>query len=100
MVWDIILALLFALLFGVAVVEFFIIKGFVKHSDSPRKHSHLTGREVEEIRRKLSSIGIQAITVDDVFNLIMTIRDTHLGTYVDEDPYIPADPYDDIDARR
>ena len=97
---DVIFGIVFTLLLLVAVVEFFIIKGFMSHSKAPRQHRHLTGREIEEIRRKLSSVGMQAITIDDVFNLIMTIRDTHLGTYVDGDPYIPADPYEDIDARR
>ncbi len=89
-----------SLLLLVSVLEFIIIRGFLRTEDSEGTHNHLTGREIEEIRRKLSTIGLQAITVDEVFNLIMTIRDTHLGTYVDNDPYIPADPYDDVDARR
>jgi len=89
-----------ALLLVVAVLEFGIIRGFMRTERSSGGHRHLTGREIEEIRRKLSTVGLAAVSEDDVSNLIMTIRDTHLGTYVDNDPYIPADPYDDVDQRR
>lgn len=100
MLWDLFLIFIFALLLFISVVEFYIIRGFLRQKQSSGEHRHLTGREIEEIRRKLSTVGMQDISIDDVFNLIMTIRDTHLGTYVDDDPYVPADPYDDIDARR
>ncbi len=94
LVWILILVL--ALLLAVVVVEFFIIRGFLRGEKSSGKHEALTGREVELLRRKLASVGLRAITHDDVYNLIKTIRDTHLGKYVDKDPYIPADPYEDI----
>ena len=96
---DIIFGVVFALLLVTAVVEFYIIRGFIRTETSSVENKHLTGREIEEIRRRVSSVGLQAITVNDVFNLIMTIRDTHLGTYEDTDPYVPADPYEDVDER-
>lgn len=98
---DIILYGVFPLLSIVSVLEFIIIRGFIKTNAGSGVHKHLTGREIEEIRRKLSLVGgLNAIAKDDVYNLIMTVRDTHLGTYVDEDPYIPADPYEDIEEER
>jgi len=33
-------------------------------------------------------------------NLVKTIRDIQLGLYEDKDPYLPADPYGDIDDWR
>ena len=96
---DIIFGIVFALLLVIAVVEFYIIRGFVRTEISSGEPGHLTGREIEMMRRKLSSVGLQALTADEVFSLIMTIRDTPLGTYEDTDPYIPADPYGDIDER-
>ena len=97
---EIIFYVIFALLLIVVVVEFFMIKGFVRENSVSSEQRHLTGREIEEIRRQLATVGLQSIDVNDVLNIIMTIRDTHLGTYVDEDPYTPADPYDDIDGRK
>jgi len=82
------------------VVQFIMLRGVLKTEKSSGVTTHLTGREVEVIRRKISTIGLQALTEGDVLSLIKTIRDTHLGTYEDTDPYVPADPYDDIDARR
>jgi hypothetical protein len=88
--------LILALLFVVVVVQFGIIRGFLRSEKSKGIHKCLTGREVEQVRRKLSVVGFNAVTPDDVYGLIKTIRDTHLGTYVDDDPYVPDDPYDDI----
>lgn len=89
--------LIFALLLLGNIVQFGIIRGFMRAERSTEGQRHLTGREVEVIRRKLATVGMSAITAVDVYNLIMTIRDTHLGTYVDEDPYVPADPYEDVE---
>lgn len=85
-----------ALLFAVIVVQFGIIRGFLRSEKSKGVHKCLTGREIEQIRRKLSVVGFNSVTPDDVYGLIKTIRDTHLGIYVDDDPYIPEDPYSDI----
>lgn len=82
------------------IVQFIMLRGALKIEKLSGEIIHLTGREIETIRRKLSTIGMQAITIGDVFSLIMTIRETHLGNYVDDDPYIPADPYEDIDEYR
>jgi hypothetical protein len=95
-----ILYVVLTLLLVVAVIEFIIIRGFVMNDgDIEKDVRHLTGREIEELRRKVSLAGMTAVSTETVFSLIMTIKDTHLGTYVDEDPYIPADPYEDIDER-
>lgn len=55
----------------------------------------LTGREREEIRRRMVNIGTNVVTSDDVLNLLYTIRQIELGNYTDDDVYIPDDPYRD-----
>ena len=94
---DVFFYMIFPLLSVVAVVEFIIIRGFLRTEKSINTNKHLTGREIEEVRRKLSTVGLNGISKWDILNLIKTIRDTHLGTYVDEDPYVPADPYEDVE---
>ena len=83
----------------IAIFEFFVIRGCLRVNKSSTEQKCLTGREIEEMRRKLASVGLQSITIGDVFNLIKTIRDTNLGKYTDQDPYIPADPYEDVDEK-
>ena len=98
---DMLIIILFlSLLMLGNVIQFIMLRGSLKVETPTGEIKNLTGREVEIIRRKLSTIGIQTITIDDVFNLIKTIRDTHLGIYVDDDPYVPADPYEDIDSKK
>jgi hypothetical protein len=76
-----------------------IIRGFLRTEKPNGNIRPLTGREIEVLRRRLSAIGIQAITATDVFCLVKTIRDTNLGVWIDSDPYYPADPYEDIDRK-
>jgi len=97
---TLILGIATGLLLIISIVEFFIIRGVLKVEPELGEEKYLTGREIEEIRRKVVAVGKQTITVGEILNIIRTIRDTHLGTYIDEDPYFPADPYDDIDGRR
>ena len=56
----------------------------------------LTGREREEIRRKIVNLGPAAVSSDDVLNLLYTFRMIELGEYTDEDVYVPEDPYGDV----
>lgn len=60
----------------------------------------LTGRDIEVIRRKLVNVGLGGVSLNEVLNLVKTIRDIQLGVYEDKDPYLPADPYGDIDDWR
>ncbi len=99
MLTTILLSVLGLTLIAAIVVEAIIIRGFLNSEKSEGGHRCLSGREIELIRRKLSTVGMQAIVIDDVFNLIKTIRDTHIGLYVDSDPYFPADPYGDINSK-
>ena len=68
------------------------------------KRSDLSGRSREEIRRRLLAGGMNAVSPIDVMNLIYTFRSIELGTYNDDDPYIPSsevgDPYLDLDLDR
>ena len=56
----------------------------------------VTGREREEIRRKLVNVGPRAVSSDDVLNLLYTFRQVELGSYKDDDVYVPDDPYTDV----
>lgn len=56
----------------------------------------MTGREIETMRRRLVAVGNPALNLSDTFSLILTIREIQLGTYTDDDPWIPADPYEDV----
>lgn len=93
------LIILCSILLVLLSMSLIIIRGFIKQDKSDGKHKQLTGKEIEFIRRKLASVGLQAITKDDVYNLIKTLRDSSLGLYKDDDPYFPADPYEDIDLK-
>ena len=57
----------------------------------------LPGTMVEEIRILLINYGFNAITPQNVLDLIYTIRAIQLGHYEDTDPFIPADPYDGLE---
>jgi len=95
---SIILGIIVVLLIAALVVCVGIIRGFLRvEKPIATGVRPLTGYEIEVVRRRLLSIGMQAITPLDVFCLIKTIRDTNLGIWVDQDPYSPADPYEDID---
>ena len=59
----------------------------------------LTGREIEQIRIKAITVGMNSITKHEVMNVIHTVRAIQLGTYEDKDPYIPADIYADVEDR-
>lgn len=79
------------------VFQFFVIRGFLRNDrTNTGKHVPLSGKEIEEIRQKLSSLGIQTVTADDIYNLIRTIWELNLGVYQDTDPYLPFDPYDNV----
>jgi len=95
---EIILFIIIFILVLLVLVEGIIIRGFLKTDkiDSEYKPAALTGREIEAIRRKLESIGMNAISRADVANLIRTFQLIVLGVYEDKDPYVPADPYEDI----
>lgn len=56
----------------------------------------LSGREREEIRRKIVNMGPPAVSSDDVLNLLYTFRQIELGQYTDEDVFVPEDPYEDV----
>lgn len=74
-----------------------VIRGFLRVEKSNLPIKPLTGWEIEALRRRLASVGMQAITANEVFCLIKTIRDMSLGLWTDPAPYFPADPYEDID---
>lgn len=89
------------ILFTLVILSVIVLRGVFKtEKETNRKSKPLTGREVEEIRRKLLLTGLNGITKSEVFDLIRTIRDIQLGIYKDTDPYIPADPYVDVDEER
>ena len=57
----------------------------------------LSGKEIETLRRKFVRIGVNGLTNEEIFSLFQTIRSVQLGIYVDSDPWLPANPYEDID---
>lgn len=57
----------------------------------------LTGKDIETIRRRLAAVGNRALKLSDAFSLILTIRRIQLGQYTDEEPWIPANAYEDVD---
>jgi len=77
-----------------------VIRGMLASRDSmidSYKRRDLTGREREDIRRRLLASGTSAIHPHEILDLIYTFRSVELGQYEDKDPYVPADPYDDIE---
>lgn len=88
---------------GILILAVFILsvilRGALRVEDDRSKSGikALTGREIEFVRRKLVNIGLRGITLSEAFSLVKTLRDIQLGLYTDEDPWIPADPYEDID---
>ena len=81
------------------VIMGILIRGFILGEDEGNKSTigaPITGTEIELIRRKLVNVGMRSITRSDMFNMMATIRGIHMGTYTDKDPYMPADPYEDI----
>lgn len=88
-------------LFVIVIVAMaLIISGFMKSHQSMvagYKRRNLTGRDREEIRRRLLAKGITDVHPHEVLDLIYTFRAVELGQYSDEDPYIPEDPYSDVD---
>lgn len=86
-----------AVMIGVAIVMAIMIRGAFRTQESSGVIESLTGREIESIRRRLASVGMSGVSLAEIFSLIRTLRDIQLGIYKDEDPYVPADPYEDVD---
>lgn len=97
--FETILIIIILILISLLIICFGIIRGFLRTEQKTGEIKDLSGKEIEFIRRKLVSIGIQSVSKNEVFSLIKTIRDTNLGTWMDNDPYFPADPYEDIDSK-
>jgi hypothetical protein len=79
----------------------FIIRGALTNNQDMLEDYHrkdLSGTQREEIRRRLIVGGKGAVGAHEILDLIYTFRSVELGQYNDEDPYVPSDPYDDIDA--
>lgn len=90
-----------ALLLITLVIAVIIIRGtIISKSADLNEYTivSLTGRDIERIRQKLVYIGPQAVSSYDILNLIYVIRSIQLGTYSDENPYIPANPYDGFET--
>ena len=87
-----------ALVSLLSVVLAFILRGMLisAEEDSSVVATDLSGREVEKIKRRLTTVGVRDISYGDIANLVKTINSIQLGTYEDTDVYIPADSYDDI----
>ena len=99
--FEIVVLIFCIILVTFSILSAIILRGVFKtEKDTNRKSKPLTGREVEEIRRKLLLTSLNGITKSEVFDLIRTIRDIQLGIYKDTDPYMPADPYSDVDEER
>lgn len=96
---DVVLFVTVGILIAVIVALVIVIRGFVLSEDQDNKTTvgyPITGTEIELIRRKMVGVGMKSITRTDIFNMMATIRAIHLGTYTDKDPYMPADPYEDV----
>ncbi len=99
--FEIITISIMVILLAALFVAIFIIRGFLRQERGSAKDIRpLTGKEIEVIRRRLTLIGMNGLTPNDVYCLIKTIRDTNLGLWIDNDPYFPNDPYEDIDERK
>lgn len=84
----------------VILVQLVIIRGATKtERSSMRDPVFLTGREIELIKRKIESVGMNAISINNVLDMIHTINGIQLGTYTDLDPFLPHDPYEDVDEK-
>lgn len=85
----------------VIVFMFIILRGMIATVGGTfdnYKRKNLTGREREDIRRRLIAQGMGAVHPHEVMDLIYSWRALELGQYTDEDPYVPQDdPYDDIE---
>lgn len=98
-----ILPILFLLSLVSNVFLFITVRGALKNTTNILENysrTKLTGVLVEEIRRKLWLWGKNGVSEYDILDLIYTIRDIQLGIYVDEDPYIPSDPYDGLNEEK
>ena len=76
-----------------------VLRGLLSSNSSEinEQRKKLTGRDREALRRKLIASGFSTVTISEVLDLLHTVRQIELGSYRDEDPYIPDDPYDDVE---
>lgn len=84
----------------IIAMMYIIIRGMMKTQQSlvlDYKRHNLTGREREEIRRRLLAQGTTAVHAHEILDLIYSFRAVELGQYKDDDPYVPEDPYDDVE---
>ena len=96
--WLTIAWVLFCISVLVNVYVIIVLRGALQTSiiDPDFEPHAVTGREREEIRRKLVNVGPRAVSSDDVLNLLYTFRQVELGSYKDDDVYVPDDPYTDV----
>lgn len=98
--WDTISYIGNGLLMIAIAFMILILKGIMASREqmvADYKRRNLSGREREEIRRRLLSQGIGGVHPHEVLDLIYSFRAVELGQYRDSDPYVPDDPYDDLD---
>lgn len=81
------------ILLSLVIIGFMRTEKFIKDNYEQKV---LSGVEIETIRRKVITAGVNSISNAEIYNLIYTIRQIFYGKYVDKDPYIPADTYDDV----
>lgn len=85
---------------SIAVLLGLMLRGAIRmHSDDLANYKvrHLTGREIEIMRRKVLQSGISSVSLQDVMGLITTLNMIQLGNYEDTDPFSPADPYEGLE---
>lgn len=85
---------------SVAMLLAIMLRGAIRmHSDDLKNYKvcHLTGREIEIMRRQVLQSGVSSISLQDVMSLITTLNMIQLGNYEDKDPFSPADPYEGLE---
>lgn len=93
----IVLPVLLLISIGLNVALGIMIRGAIRRE--PLKKSDLkflTGRQIEEMKRRVNLIGINGTDEFEVLCLINTMNGVQLGVYQDEDVWIPNEPYEDL----
>ena len=94
---ELILWILLGLFLIIVVGQAIVIRGAIRQENIiGQVLKFLTGREIEEMKRRVVQIGLNGTSKYEVLCLINTMNGVQLGVYKDEDVWIPEDPYEDV----
>ena len=94
---EIILGSVMVVLLAGNIIQGIMLRGAMRREPGIDEDlKFLTGRQIEETKRKINNVGLVGVTEHEVLCLINTINGIQLGIYHDKDPWVPDIPYEDI----